>query len=113
MLPLLLLPLLLVSQDDEEGLEGLGVSDPTRAAREAAELALEDGRLADANRHAQRALESDLFDPELVLLALRTVGEDEDARLLYSHTWADATADAEGRAKLAEVANPPLAPEER
>ena len=78
---LLLLPLMVVTiQDDEdEGLEGLGVQDPTRAAREAAELALEDGRLEDASRHVRRALEGAPFDEDLLLLALRSVGDDADA----------------------------------
>jgi hypothetical protein len=83
----------------QDGEPAAPVLDPAHAARDAAQVALSEGRLLDANRHLRRALEVAPFDPDLILLVLGTLEGDEDARLLWSHAWYDAVADAQGRAR--------------
>jgi len=75
----------------------------------AAELALEQGCLSDANRHFRRALELAPFDAGLMLRVFGTLEEDEDARILWTHDWCDAAADPQGRVKLAPDARRRLA----
>lgn len=89
-----------VPQDDEPLVPS---TDPARVARESAELALSEGRLEDASRHALRALEGAPFDPEVLRLALRAAAGDEDSKLLFTHDYVDAVMATNGRVSLNSV----------
>ncbi|MEE8467622.1 MAG: hypothetical protein V3T22_04165, partial [Planctomycetota bacterium] len=70
------------------------------AARAAGTRALDAGRKLEARRHFEHALASRPGDRELLELVLATLDAEEDAqaRVLWTHRWVDALADAAGRA---------------
>ncbi|MEO2161130.1 MAG: hypothetical protein ABGY29_01265, partial [bacterium] len=95
----------LLAQEDEPELEGMGRRDPVAAAKAAARLALDTGRLEDAGHHLERALLHAPLDVDLVAGILETLeGEGDavrDARLLWSSLWHELASGSDGRA------NPP------
>jgi hypothetical protein len=80
----------------------MGRRDPVSAARAAAQVALDEGRLEDAGHHLQRALLHAPLDVELVAGILGTLqGEgmaERDARLLWTCVWHELAAGLDGRA---------------
>lgn len=75
-------------------------SGTAQVAVDAAKRALERGAVLEAARHAQAALAIDSANLEAFAVLLRACGNDDDARLLWSHELAAAVADAQGAFKL-------------
>jgi len=92
---------------------GLGVADDPYEHVRLGCRAMDAGKMHEAYEHFCGALVHDPGSTEVLELLLQTIGEDDSARILWSHAWYAAAADLEGRAKPGREAGALLVRDDR